>query len=279
MSANQIASGHQVYSAHTGTSLLSEVAYSICVLFPRALVTAGFHEKGHALMVRCSEYDASGHEWNASFFEHEFINDPLLGGPQPVKAVFTAPEAFLLTPDVLFDPARAEEWLQKIFFREHDLTIEHHAISAAQAHTSYYLPLKVRELIRQYFREASLLPVAATHFCNLSTSGNQLQCTIAPGNALATLHHKGQLLWCQEFAWANVEDIAYQLKTALQQHRVAEGTTQMDCCTAGTSVNAVAEALCAYFPGMSRHHDSIITHDSQWSSTLYFLLQLRSCVS
>lgn len=275
----QISSAPQVYTAHVGASLLSEVAYSICVLFPRALVTAGFHEKGHTLMVRCSENDASRPEWDASFFEHAFINDPLLVGPQPVKAVFMAPEAFLLTPEAFYVPEKAEEWLGHLFFREHDFTTGHHFLSTIAAHITYFLPQKLDGLVRRYFSEAALLPVVTSHFCNSLPAGHQLQCTIAPANALASIRSNGQLLWCQEFAYTNAEDIAYHLKTALQQYGLKEEGMRMDCCTAGISANATAEELCAYFPGMSRHHESIITHDSQWGSTLYFLLQVRTCVS
>lgn len=276
---NQIASAPQVYTAHVGASLLSEVAYSICVLFPRALVTAGFHEKGHTLMVRCSEYDTSHPEWDTHFFEHEFINDPLLVGPQPVKAVFAAPDAFLLTPNAFYTPEKAEEWLGRIFYREHDFGTGHHFLRTADAHISYFLPQKLLQTVHRYFSEATLLPVAATHFCNPLPSGHQLQCTIAPANALASIRSNGQLLWCQAFAYTNAEDIAYHLKTALLQYGLKEEGMRMDCCTASVSVNTTAEELCTYFPGMSRHHESIITHNSQWGSTLYFLLQLRTCVS
>ena len=84
-----IASGtQQTYRANKHATVLSEVCTVHCVLMPRAILVAGYNEDGMLVMAHYNSYVAPVTSWHTDFFEHDFINEKLLGVPQAGKDDF-----------------------------------------------------------------------------------------------------------------------------------------------------------------------------------------------
>ena len=265
------------YTAHKGNDLLNQVHHVVCLVSPNGFTSAGFHPSGEVLIVNSSRLDAA--RWSASFIEYELLNDPLLAAPDMIKSIFVAATKNLIIPEALYtDDTTAQQWLQNIFYCEHDEQICVQHMDKNAVYTCFAFPELVQKIFKQYISDLSILPLNLVHFKNSVAVDHLLQCTITDGYVLATLQYNKVLQWQQMFEFQNAEDIAYKLAALCQQYGIELKDLPTSFTTTSIEQYVVLKKLYHYIPlqkiGKAGIADII---SPEWSSTIHLFQHLYGC--
>lgn len=268
----------QVYNAHEGDTLLQHAASVICILMPRALVTGGFNERGELLTIRYNDYQNDLPTWILDFFEHEFINEPLLGDTNSVKALYVATEKSMIVPNGLYSEEEAADWMKRLYFIESNEVIDSYPLKNDGAVYTYAWPADMQSLADRYFPQAKVLPLAAYHFSKALKGSYNVQCCITPTHVYATLYKDHNLLWHQIFHYEAATDIAYQLLLYCKENKIDPQQLQLQCAVVNKDLNTVAAEVATYFKGyVNSLHNTGGDARRGWAGTLYLLQQLYAC--
>jgi hypothetical protein len=274
---NTAALNQQAYNVHGGESLVTQVDRAMCILLPRGVIIAGFSDRGDLLMIRSNDYKKTLPAWILDFFEHQFINEPLLANPAKVTAAFVAADKYLLVPDILYNEQAAEKWMKKIDFIEGNEVIGTQNLREDNAYYLFAWPAAIKSLLARYFTKAKVLPLASYQFYKPYKQECSLQCCITPDQVYATLYNNRSLHWHQVFDYEVAEDIAYRLKLLCKQHNIESDYVNMQCTVTGKSLLHIANELGHYFPNMKDGTGNVNASDRNWTSTIYLLQQLYAC--
>ncbi len=268
------------YIVHPGLNLKTQVDHVVIALLPRGMLIAGFNAPGDILAAAYTAYNKAMPQWIYDFFEHRFTEEPLLSVPAKVKAIFVASEKYLLVPHELFDEQEASSWLKELFFVESNDTTDIYTLDSGEAHYVYAFPSGVRSLANRYFPQAAILPLSAYQFFKPFKSDIAIQCCITSETAVATLYNNKAILWHQTFGYDTAEDIAYQLRLALNQYRLDHEQASLTTFVVSKDQNKVLAELSQYFPQLQYRSNAINREDVQeWTPTISLIQQLFSCVS
>ncbi|MBL7718082.1 MAG: DUF3822 family protein [Flavipsychrobacter sp.] len=273
--SNTTSSSRQAYNVHNGDSLLSQVTRVICVLMPRALAVAGFSDKGDLLTIRYNDYKKSLPPYILDFFEHQFINEPLLSAPHKITAAYIAGDKSMIVPDVLYNAEASEKWMKQLQFVETNEVITPYHLADDKAQYIFAWPAAVKSLISRYFAKAAELPFAAYQFYKPLKAEHQIICTVTPDCAYATLYHNKALLWHQAFAYENAEDIAFRLQLLCREQDIDPARANLQCTGISKSHNRIIQGLSQYFPQLKDGNAN--SNDTGWSSPIYLFQQLYAC--
>ncbi len=266
-----------VYNVHEGESLLGQVSRVICIILPRGFVAAGFSERGDLLMIRYKEYDTSLPTWIVDFYEHHFIEEPLLTRPDAVVAVFFGTEKYLISPNEYFDEQIAKRWMQQLYFIEDGEIIASHPIPEDRARYIFAVPGTMKGLANRYFPQANLLPLAVYQFTHRQKSDVTVQCCITPEQVYATLYRNKKLLWHQVFSYLNGEDIAYQIKLACTEFDIQSDEIAVECSLIHIGLNSVLESLSQYFNNIRQTEAGMMSSNKIWMPSISLLQRLYVC--
>lgn len=270
-------SGRQAYNLHTGDSLLSQVSRVICVLMPRALAIAGFSDKGDLLMIRYNDYKKNLPPWILDFFEHQFINEPLLAAPHKITAAYIAGDKSMVVPDVLYNGETAEKWMRQLQFVEGNEIITPHHLADDKAQYMYAWPAPVKSLLARYFAKGKEFPFAAYQFYKPARIEYAVLCALTPEFAYATLYHNGNLQWHQVFEYQNAEDVAFKLQLLCKQNDIDPGKVNLQCSGIVKSMNSIVLGLSQYFPQLKDGSGNVSANDAAWVSSIHLFQQLYAC--
>lgn len=268
---------YHTYNLHEGDSLMSQVAKVVCVLLPRGLVVSGFSDHGDLLMIRYGDYNPSLPTWILDFFEHRFIDEPLLANPQNVVATFIASDKYMVIPEALFDEQAAVKWLNKIYFVEGNEVLSVQRLQEDKAKYMYAFPGTMKSLVGRYFTNSKVFPLPTYQFYKPYKSDSSLQCLITGDQVYATLYKNRNLHWHQVFAYENAEEIAYHIKLLCKQQRINSETLDLQCAVTYRGLNPVLYEIAQYFPNLRDTDGQVTAHNKQWASTIGLLQQLYAC--
>lgn len=267
----------QVYSARDGETLLTQVEKVICVILPRGLLVSGFNNKGEVSLIKYSDYKKDLPTWILDFYEHQFINEPLLAKAEKIMAVFVGSDKSCLFPEDLYDEKTAIKWMHKLFFVEaNELIFTHHLHDEKAVYMSTW-PASIRSLILRYFDKAKVLPFAAFQFHKPLKTEVLLQCCITNDQVYATLYMNRNIHWHQVFNYENAEDIAFQIKLLCKQKNIDEDLLVINCSITNKILTYTANQLATFFPNFKDADPAHIASDKNWKGTIYLLQQLYSC--
>lgn len=267
----------QVYRVHNGDSLVSQVAKVILVAMPRALAVAGFSDRGDLLMVRYSDYKPHLPPWILDFFEHQFINEPLLQATNKVNAAFVATDKNILIPEVLYNEGAAEQWLRRTHFVEANEVISMSHMREDRSHYVYAWPAAVKSLLNRYFPQGPPRPLASYQFYKSYKAEHSLQCAITSDKVFATLYKDRQLCWHQVFPYNTAEDIAYHIGLLCTEHDINPQRLDVHATVIQQELAPLIRALSEYYPTLKDGTGNIIANEPEWVSTIYLLQQLYAC--
>lgn len=269
----------QVYSIHNSDALLNQVEKVICVLLPRGLLIAGFGANGGVLVMRHSDYKHDLPIWILDFYEHQFLNEPVLADVNKVTSVFIAADRSMLVPEVLYNEEAAAEWMKKIHFMELNETISTYPVADDKAVFLYAWSSSIESLVTRYFPRARFLPLSAYQFQKPKANNATLTCCITADAVIATLYDNKNLFWHQYFHYQNAEDIAYHVKLLCAQYEIDANTLSIHCTVTSRSLNNIVSDLTQYFPDLQSglEHVNGGENEQTWGSTLYLLQQLYAC--
>ncbi|MDR3680259.1 MAG: DUF3822 family protein [Flavipsychrobacter sp.] len=269
----------QVYSIHNSDQLLNQVERVICVLLPRGLLIAGFSDNGGLLLVRHSDYKSDLPVWILDFYEHQFLNEPILADTNKVTSVFIASDKSYIVPDVLYNEETASEWMKKIHFIEINESITAYPLRDDKAVLLYAWPSAIESLVNRYFGKAKFLPLAAYQLQKPKVNNATVTCCITADAVFATLYDNKTLYWHQYFHYKTAEDIAYQIKLLCTQNEIDADTLQLNCTVTSRSLGRIVSDLTQYFPELKSGIESIHggENEQNWGGTLYLLQQLYAC--
>jgi len=267
----------QAYNVHSGDTLLNQVDRTICILLPRALIIGGFNDLGNLLMIRYCDYKKTLPAWILDFFEHQFINEPLLSDITKVTAAFVASDKYIIVPEILYNDTTAENWLKKIDFIEGNEVIGSHHLREDSANYVYAWPAAIKNLLARYFIKAPVQPFASYQFHKPDRSEYLLQCCITNEQVYATLYNNRALHWHQVFNYQATEDIAYHIKLLCKQYNIEDDYLNIQCTTTGKEQLNVIRELKHYFPNIKDGAGHVNTNDASWISTIHLLQQLYAC--
>lgn len=273
---NNSSINYHAFNVHDGDTLMGQVAKVICVVMPRALLVAGFSEHGDLLTARYGDYNKALPAWIIDFYEHRFIDEPLLQHPDRVVATFIASEKYLIIPEDLYDEGAAVKWLQKLFFVEGNELYSSHLLHDERARYLYAWPGTIKSLIGRYFNTAKTLPFASYQFYKPYKGDSALQCCITTEQVFATLYKNRALQWHQVFSYEKGEDIAYHIKLLCKQQKLNADTLDIHFSTAYTGLNGILADMSQYFPNI-RDVESSSSSGKQWAHTVSLLQQLYAC--
>ena len=266
----------QIYKVHTGEGLINSVARINIVLMPRAICVAGFSDRGDLLMIKYNDYKRELPPWIIDFYEHQFLNEQMLGAPHKVTSVFIASEKNMVVPEVLHKQQESSEWLRKIHFVEGNEVINDHHLREDKAFYVYAWPSAAKSLVNRYFTKARVIPFATYQFYKPFKAESALQCGLTNGYAFATLYKDRELTWHQSFEFSNAEDVAYQIKLAMKEFGVPNDML-FQCTTICKMLTHNITGLMQYFPALKDGTGNVVSNDRSWVSTIYLLQQLYAC--
>jgi hypothetical protein len=275
--ASNSAGTRQAYNLHNGDSLLSQVTRVVCVIMPRALAIAGFSDRGELLTIRYNDYKQNLPPWILDFFEHQFINEPLLSAPHKITAAYIAGDKSMIVPDVLYNSESAEKWMRQLQFVEGNEIITPYHLADDKAQYLYAWPAAMKSLISRYFAKAQELPFAAYQFYKPVKGEYNMLCSITPEFAYATLYHNRALLWHQAFEYQNAEDIAFKLQLLCQQNDIEYSKVDVQGTGVAKSLNNTVQAISQYFPQLKDGSGTVTTNDAAWTNAIYLFQQLYAC--
>ncbi len=267
----------QIYKVHTGNDLINSVARINIILMPRAICIAGFSDRGDLLMVKYNDYKRDLPPWIIDFYEHQFLNEEMLGAPHKVTSVFVAGEKNLVVPEVLHKQQEADKWLRQIHFVEANEVVNQHHLREDKAFYIYAWPSAMKSLINRYFTKAKTLPFATYQFYKPFKAECALQCSLTNGVVYATLYKDRELTWHQAFDFSTAEDVAYQVKHAANQFDIDTSNMVFQCTTVCKSLATNITTLLQFFPGLKDGTGNVVSNDRSWVSTIYLLQQLYAC--
>lgn len=268
---------YHAYNVHEGDTLMNQVAKVICVLLHRGLMVAGFSEHGDLLMIRYGDYSRTLPTWILDFYEHRFIDEPLLQRPENVIATFVASEKYMVIPEPLYDEAEAVKWLNKTYFVEGNEVLSVHRLHEDKAKYMYAYPGTMKSLVGRYFINSKLLPLATYQFYKPYKSESALQCALTQEHVYATLYKNRLLHWHQVFEYESGEDIAYRLKLMCKQLRVDADSLDIQFTVAYRGLNPVLHDVSQYFPNIREAEAGAAANSRQWAGAVSLLQQLYAC--
>lgn len=277
MSSQVITHNHHVYQAHERDTLLSEVVASVCILFPSALTIAGFGADGTVLLIKNTINSQPGTEWDASFPEHEFVNEPLLAMPSQLKAVFIAGEHTMPIPDALYDADALALWMNSLHHVPANSILDTYSAAADKLHYAYLVPEPIHNIITRYFSAATILPAAAYQLYKVKKREEaHIQCLISDNTVMATLRYGGQLLWHQVFNYTVPEDIAWQFTHIAKSHQVHPIDLNIEATATSDRHADLLRELETFFPKIAWSQRQL-KHESPWEPAIFLMQQLYAC--
>jgi len=269
----------QVYTIHNSDTLLNQVDKVICVLLPRGVLIAGFSDRGDLLMIRHSDYKRDLPIWILDFFEHQFINEPLLTDSTKVTSVFIASDKSFIVPDALYSEETAQEWLKKLYYIEINETIATYPLRDDKAVFVYAWASAIESLVNRYFTKAKFFPLPAYQLQKPKTNNATITACITTDAVFATLYDNKTLYWNQYFHYETAEDIAYQIKLLCAQNEIDVNTLELHCSVTSRNVGKIVSDLTQYFPDLKSGIENIHGGENEynWSGTLNLLQQLYAC--
>lgn len=276
--SDTVAAGiHKTYRANEHDTVLSEVAAVICVLMPRAFLVAGIDQAGEVVMARNSSYPSDKPAWAADFFEHELMNETLLGVPQQVRAVFVGSMEELLVPQELYESSSVRSWLNSLYAICPDDAVCNQAIPAIDAQQCFTIPTRIDKLLHRYFAGTPVRHVSAYQFHKPPAEAPYLfQLMAGSDRVYASLHASGKLLWHQQFAFSTQEDIAWQLARLCRELQIQRTDLRVQVSMISPDLFEIGPELERYYPRI-RWNSGLTGTKETWSPVLYLLQQLYAC--
>lgn len=265
----------QIYPADITEDVLNRVAGINIILMPRAICVAGFDADRKLIATKYHDYQQDLNNWIIDFYEHRFLNDELLKAADKVTAVFVASDRNMPVPAELYTQQDAEQWMRSIHFVEEDEVINDYQLTDSGIHYLYAWPQAMGRLIKRYFADAAILPLATYQ---LNDDEDAAYCCLTNGMAYATLYKDSKLQWHQAFKYANAEDIAYQLMHAHKKFDTEPKSMNLQCTTVCELLSGVVNELQAYFPNLKDGTAKVQTDNQNMVSTIFLLQQLYACV-
>lgn len=262
---------------HSGDSLMAQVVRVICVLMPRGLAVAGFSERGDLLMIRYNDYKKSLPTWILDFYEHQFINEPLLSDPAKITAAFVASDKGFIVPEVLYEGPTAEKWMKKVHFVEGSEVVATHHLREDGAHYMFAWPAAIKSLMTRYFPKARILPFSTYQFYKPYKSESSLQCCITNEQVFATLYTNRNLAWHQIFSYETAEDIAYHIKLLCEKNNLDTERMTLQCTMTSKGLYGILTELTQYFPDLKDGSGNVSANDRTWTGAIHLLQQLYAC--
>lgn len=267
----------QVYNAQDDDGMMSRLATVICVLVQRGMLVAGFNVTKELLTIHYTGYNKNKPVWEINFFEHMFVQEPLLAARDKVKGVFICSNKNLIIPDALYDENEARNWLKHIYYVEQKDVIESYSLEEDKARYLQCIPMNITELVKINFRKAVTMPLAAYHFGNSTTRQSlYLQCCVTAEQVCATLHNYSQLLWHRVFDYTSAEDIAFEIRHLCMENNISPSKISLRCNSISATEYGIINELSAYFPGLRAGNGRSI--NGQWDGAVYLAQQLVTCV-
>jgi len=265
----------QVYNAREDDSLLNDVAQVICILVQRALVIAAYDSSGTLLTSHYTDYKNNLPVWGLDFFEHQFINEPLLRDQSKVKAVFLGGDKQLIVPDELHDKTLSVDWLKKIHFVDATDVVNTWPLTDDKAQYILASPVSIVELVKIYFKRAKVQPLAIYQFADAPVDDAQINCCITNEHVYATFYNNKQLLWHQCFDYTTAEDIAYHLKLRCKESGMDAWNVMLHCTALSATAFDAVNGLSQYFSRFTIGTASVT--DYRWAPAVSLLQQLYTC--
>lgn len=270
---------YHVYNVHEGSSLQHQIERVVCVLMPRGFAFAGFSSHGDLLTMRYGDYDAELPPWILDFYEHHFIDEPMLTDPLNVVATFIASDKYLIAPDYVYNEIETAEWLKKLFFVEANEEILVHPLRDDKAKYLYTIPTTVKNLIGRYFTGSKILPLTAYQFYKPYKADTHIQAVITPEQVFATMYKNRELQWHQAFPYEVGEDIAYHLHLLCKEKKINVEQMELKCTVAYRGLNPVMNDMAQYFPNIKDGDANVVSSNEQWTPSINLMQHLLSCVS
>jgi hypothetical protein len=268
---------YHTYNVHEGDTLITQVSRVVVILLPRGMAVCGYSEQGDLLMIRYGDYDKSLPVWILDFYEHRFIDEPLLAKPEMVVATFIASDKYMVIPETMYDEGAAVKWLHKLFFIESNEVLTAHRLHEDKAKYMFAWPGTMKSLIGRYFTNSKVLPLASYQFYKPYKADSAVQCCITSEQVYATLYKNRTLHWHQVFNYENAEDIAYQLRLLCRQQKVNPDNLDLQCSVTFPGLNPILNELGQFFPNMKGMDSTAGAMSSQWSPSINLLQQLYAC--
>lgn len=267
----------QQYASPDTGNLMTAVKKVLVTICPRSLTLSGIGDNGAVLAVRYSDYNNVPTDWIIDFFEHQFLNEPLLTDANKVVAAFIGTEKNIVVPSSLYNAETAETWLKKVHFVENDDIVTVHPLGNDKAQYVYAWPLMIKDLLKRYFPKAKTYPLAAYQFTKKQSSNPIVECCISTQEAFITIHNtKGQLVWHEVSGYGLAEDLAYRILAACKQHNIDNYTLR--CTALSSELVLVLHKLSQYFENLQVGDSQSYMNASGWEAPIYLSKQLYQCV-
>ncbi|RYE23483.1 MAG: DUF3822 family protein [Sphingobacteriales bacterium] len=267
----------QQYASPDAGNLMASVKKVVVTICPRSLLVSGYGDSGEVLAMRYADYNNVPTDWIIDFFEHQFLNEPLLNDPNRVTAAFIGSEKAMVIPAALHNAETAEQWLSKVQFVENDDVVTSQPLGNDKAQYVFAWPLMIKDLLKRYFPKAKAYPLAQYQFSKNNSKTATVDCCITAQEAFITVHSaKGTLLWHEVSKYGLAEDIAYRVQSICTQQHLVDYTVR------GTSLNSelviVLHKMSPYFERLQVGDSQSYLNSSGWDACSYLSKQLYQCV-
>lgn len=266
----------QVYNVGDAEAILSQVETVLCIFIQRGFIVAGFNGHKELITIQYKGYANDRIIWDLEFFANTIANEPLLAEHEKVRGVFVLSPKNIIVPNDLYKENHAKVWIKHIHFIESDDFIDTFPIEQDKAVYIMAYPNHIRDLSKNHFPNAKILPLAYYQFLKPPKIGLCLQSCVSSQQVCATLHIDGNLLWHRIFEYASAEDIVFEGKYLCKENNYfATKLTILFNSLTAAEFNVLSD-YSQYYPAMKSGEGNRI-HTS-WDAPTALMQQLLSCV-
>ena len=243
---------------------------AVCLLLaPHAIVSVATNAAGAVVASQHYQQRAGAPEWEPSFLENVWKQDPLLRAGKGKGTVFIADPRQLLIPDELYAEAEVPLWFSACYLHSPEEPLLPARVPGVTYRLIGPLPEACHAFLKGLGTSLKTLPLGASLLRTPPTTGALAQLTVLGGTAFGVLYAAGGLKEGFACTDTNGAELAYNLKRLCKKHGLPESSLLLRCNALTDADRELTSDLRSYFP------ESASTGDDD--SVLSSLMRICAC--
>lgn len=247
---------YKMWQFENGNNNLHAVSFIHIVIWHKGIAIIGFAENKEVINARYFLFEKSMSADDAAAL---IIDEPLLGGDEPVTHIWLCHPSLLIVPKQLYKEELAINWMQELHFIAHD----EHVITLPVLKPASYILFPIASSLHDTI--SKLFPSAIIdNLINASFSDNaqkNMTVSVLPNCASIATFDTKNLLHYTVFDFDNIDTIIYKITQIASEHHIDQAQLKIDIIGFGPDKDLLYDAL-----------QSLISIENKPESTFFNLL-------
>jgi hypothetical protein len=246
----------KVWQFKNGENTLHTISNLHLVIWNKGIAIIGYTENKE---VSIAKYFLFDHTMDAAAAIALLIDEPLLGGDEPVTNIWLSHSSLLIIPKKYYKEGVADQWIKQFQFIAQDESILALPVNKPASYIVFPIETSLKEQLLTLFPNALI-----DNLINASFSDNthkNMTLSVLPQFATIATFDTTQLLHYTAFEFDTIDDIIYKIAYIANHHHIPAEQLKLDIVGFGEEKDKVANALAG-----------MITIDNKPESSFFNLL-------